>query len=181
MEGRRIPEVTFKCREGDNQQLADGGCGFIGGEWKDVTTRDIFKDKRVVVFSLPGAFTPTCSSQQVPGYEKHYDEIKANGVDEVYCVSVNDAFVMNAWARDQGIEKVKMIPDGNAEFTEGVGFSTTFKNRGFGQRSWRYSAVIIDGIIEKEFVESGLVEDSDPDPFEVSDAETMLAYLKENK
>ena len=181
MEGRRIPEVTFKCREGDNQQLADGGCGFIGGEWKDVTTRDIFKDKRVVVFSLPGAFTPTCSSQQVPGYEKHYDEIKANGVDEVYCVSVNDAFVMNAWARDQGIEKVKMIPDGNAEFTEGVGFSTTFKNRGFGQRSWRYSAVIIDGIIEKEFVEAGLVEDSDPDPFEVSDAETMLAYLKENK
>ena len=181
MEGRRIPEVTFKCREGDNQQLADGGCGFIGGEWKDVTTRDIFKDKRVVVFSLPGAFTPTCSSQQVPGYEKHYDEIKANGVDEVYCVSVNDAFVMNAWARDQDIEKVKMIPDGNAEFTEGVGFSTTFKNRGFGQRSWRYSAVIIDGIIEKEFVESGLVEDSDPDPFEVSDAETMLAYLKENK
>ena len=181
MEGRRIPEVTFKCREGDNQQLADGGCGFIGGEWKDVTTRDIFKDKRVVVFSLPGAFTPTCSSQQVPGYEKHYDEIKANGVDEVYCVSVNDAFVMNAWARDQGIEKVKMIPDGNAEFTEGVGFSTTFKNRGFRQRSWRYSAVIIDGIIEKEFVESGLVEDSDPDPFEVSDAETMLAYLKENK
>jgi|TARA_Y100000114_G_scaffold133188_1_gene132445 peroxiredoxin len=181
MEGRRIPEVTFKCREGDNQQLADGGCGFIGGEWKDVTTRDIFKDKRVVVFSLPGAFTPTCSSQQVPGYEKHYDEIKANGVDEVYCVSVNDAFVMNAWARDQGIEKVKMIPDGNAEFTEGVGFSTTFKNRGFGQRSWRYSAVIIDGIIEKEFVEPGLVEDSDPDPFEVSDAETMLAYLKENK
>ena len=181
MEGRRIPEVTFKCREGDNQQLADGGCGFIGGEWKDVTTRDIFKDKRVVVFSLPGAFTPTCSSQQVPGYEKHYDEIKANGIDEVYCVSVNDAFVMNAWARDQGIEKVKMIPDGNAEFTEGVGFSTTFKNRGFGQRSWRYSAVIIDGIIEKEFVEPGLVEDSDPDPFEVSDAETMLAYLKENK
>ncbi len=181
MEGRRIPEVTFKCREGDNQQLADGGCGFIGGEWKDVTTRDIFKDKRVVVFSLPGAFTPTCSSQQVPGYEKHYDEIKANGVDEVYCVSVNDAFVMNAWARDQGIEKVKMIPDGNAEFTEGVGFSTTFKNRGFGKRSWRYSAVIIDGIIEKEFVEPGLVEDSDPDPFEVSDAETMLAYLKENK
>ncbi len=181
MEGRRIPEVTFKCREGDNQQLADGGCGFIGGEWKDVTTRDIFKDKRVVVFSLPGAFTPTCSSQQVPGYEKHYDEIKANGVDEVYCVSVNDAFVMNAWARDQGIEKVKMIPDGNAEFTEGVGFSTTFKNRGFGQRSWRYSAVITDGIIEKEFVEPGLVEDSDPDPFEVSDAETMLAYLKENK
>ena len=181
MEGRRIPEVTFKCREGDNQQLADGGCGFIGGEWKDVTTRDIFKDKRVVVFSLPGAFTPTCSSQQVPGYEKHYDEIKANGVDEVYCVSVNDAFVMNAWARDQGIKKVKMIPDGNAEFTEGVGFSTTFKNRGFGQRSWRYSAVIIDGIIEKEFVEPGLVEDSDPDPFEVSDAETMLAYLKENK
>ena len=117
----------------------------------------------------------------MPGYEAHYDEIKANGIDEVYCISVNDAFVMNAWCKDQGVSKVKVIPDGNAEFTEGVGFSTTFKNRGFGQRSWRYSAVIIDEIIEKEFVEPGMTEDSDPDPFEVSDAETMLEYLKENK
>ena len=117
----------------------------------------------------------------MPGYEAHYEEIKANGIDEVYCISVNDAFVMNAWCKDQGVSKVKVIPDGNAEFTEGVGFSTTFKNRGFGQRSWRYSAVIIDEIIEKEFVEPGMTEDSDPDPFVVSDAETMLEYLKENK
>ena len=167
MEGRRIPAVTFKCR--------------VDGEWTDVTTKDIFKNKRVVVFSLPGAFTPTCSSTHLPGYETHYEEIKANGIDEVYCISVNDAFVMNAWCKDQGVSKVKVIPDGNAEFTEGVGFSTTFKNRGFGQRSWRYSAVIIDEIIEKEFVEPGMTEDSDPDPFEISDAETMLEYLKENK
>ena len=121
MEGRRIPAVTFKCR--------------VDGEWTDVTTKDIFKNKRVVVFSLPGAFTPTCSSTHLPGYEAHYEEIKANGIDEVYCISVNDAFVMNAWCKDQGVSKVKVIPDGNAEFTEGVGFSTTFKNRGFGQRS----------------------------------------------
>ena len=167
MEGRRIPAVTFKCR--------------VDGEWTDVTTKDIFKNKRVVVFSLPGAFTPTCSSTHQPGYEAHYEEIKANGIDEVYCISVNDAFVMNAWCKDQGVSKVKVIPDGNAEFTEGVGFSTTFKNRGFGQRSWRYSAVIIDEIIEKEFVVPGMTEDSDPDPFEVSDAETMLEYLKGNK
>ena len=169
----RVPDVTFKTRIETDEQP--------GFAWKDLTSKEIFGSKRVVVFGLPGAFTPTCSSTHLPGYEAHYDEIKANGIDEVYCISVNDAFVMNAWCKDQGVSKVKVIPDGNAEFTEGVGFSTTFKNRGFGQRSWRYSAVIIDEIIEKEFVEPGMTEDSDPDPFEVSDAETMLEYLKGNK
>ena len=167
METQEIPGVTFKCR--------------VDGDWQDVTTDALFAGKKVGLFSLPGAFTPTCSSTHLPGYEAHYEELKEAGLDEVYCVSVNDSFVMNAWCKDQGVSKVKVIPDGNAEFTEGVGFSTTFKNRGFGQRSWRYSAVIIDEIIEKEFVEPGMTEDSDPDPFEVSDAETMLEYLKENK
>ena len=178
MTGKQIPEVTFKCRVGDEQQIAEDGCGFIGGEWKDISTADIFKGKKIGIFSLPGAFNPTCSSQQLPGYEEKYTELKAAGLDEVYCVSVNDAFVMNAWFRDQKVENVKGIPDGNLDFTKGIGMFTTFKNRGFGQRSWRYSAIITDQMIEKMWVEDGLCADSEPDPFEVSDADTMLAYLK---
>lgn len=163
MEGNKIPQVTFKCR--------------VDSDWQDVTTQDLFAGKKVGIFSLPGAFTPTCSSTHLPGYEAYYDALQSAGLDEVYCVSVNDAFVMNAWCKDQDIQKVKVIPDGNLEFTEGMGMSTTFKNRGFGQRSWRYSAVITDGVVEKMWVEPGLTEDSGPDPFEVSNAETMLEYL----
>ena len=163
MEGNKIPQVTFKCR--------------VDSDWQDVTTQDLFAGKKVGIFSLPGAFTPTCSSTHLPGYEAYYDALQSAGLDEVYCVSVNDAFVMNAWCKDQDIQKVKVIPDGNLEFTEGMGMSTTFKNRGFGQRSWRYSAVINDGVVEKMWVEPGLTEDSGPDPFEVSNAETMLEYL----
>lgn len=165
MEGNKIPQVTFKCR--------------VDSDWQDVTTQDLFAGKKVGIFSLPGAFTPTCSSTHLPGYEAYYDALQSAGLDEVYCVSVNDAFVMNAWCKDQDIQKVKVIPDGNLEFTEGMGMSTTFKNRGFGQRSWRYSAVINDGVVEKMWVEPGLTEDSGPDPFEVSNAETMLAYLNQ--
>ena len=164
MEGNKIPQVTFKCR--------------VDSDWQDVTTQDLFAGKKVGIFSLPGAFTPTCSSTHLPGYEAYYDALQSAGLDEIYCVSVNDAFVMNAWCKDQDIQKVKVIPDGNLEFTEGMGMATTFKNRGFGQRSWRYSAVINDGVVEKMWVEPGLTEDSGPDPFEVSNAETMLNYLK---
>ena len=163
MEGNKIPQVTFKCR--------------VDSDWQDVTTQDLFAGKKVGIFSLPGAVTPTCSSTHLPGYEAYYDALQSAGLDEIYCVSVNDAFVMNAWCKDQDIQKVKVIPDGNLEFTEGMGMSTTFKNRGFGQRSWRYSAVINDGVVEKMWVEPGLTEDSGPDPFEVSNAETMLEYL----
>ncbi len=177
MTGKQIPEVTFKCRVGDDQQITDDGCGFVGGEWQDISTADIFKGKRVGIFSLPGAFTPTCSSEQLPGYEEKYAELKAAGLDEVYCVSVNDAFVMNAWFRDQKITQVKCIPDGNLDFTKGIGQFTTFRNRGFGNRSWRYSAVIQDQIVEKMWIEPGNCADSEADPFEVSDAGTMLAYL----
>merc|ERR1711862_1047436 len=147
--------------------------------------------KRIVLFSLPGAFTPTCSSTHLPGYEKNYDEIKGLGVDEIYCLSVNDAFVMRQWGLKQGLpedrtpgangfQKVKVLPDGAAHFTRGMGMSNVWDTeRGFGERSWRYSAVIKDGVVEKIFIEAGEnIQNSGPDPFEVSDANTMMDYLK---
>ena len=115
----RVPYTNFKTRTGDNDEV--GGCTFIGGEWKEIDTVEIFDNKKVVVFALPGAFTPTCSSQQVPGYEAKYDELKALGIDEVYCLSVNDSFVMNAWFKDTNIKKVKPIGDGEGVFTQGMG------------------------------------------------------------
>lgn len=163
----------------------------------------MFKGKRVVLFSLPGAFTPTCSSTHLPGYEEAYDAIKACGVDEVYCLSVNDAFVMRKWGLDQGLkeeatkksnsgsdplnpgnfQRVKLLPDGSCAFTRGMGMSCIWsQERGFGERSWRYSAVINDMKVEKIFVEGGkVVQDSGPDPFEVSDVATMMKYLKSKK
>jgi peroxiredoxin len=133
------------------------------------------------VFALPGAFTPTCSSQQLPGYEEKYDELKALGVDEVYCLSVNDAFVMNAWARDQKIEKVKVLPDGSGVFTQGMGMLVNKDHVGFGMRSWRYSMLVDNGEVIKVFEEPGKNNAGDNgDPFEVSDADTMIKYLKEN-
>jgi peroxiredoxin len=159
-------------------------------DWSDASTADLFSGKRIVIFALPGAFTPTCSQEQLPGYKANYDEIIASGVDDVYCISVNDAFVMRQWGLSQGLEEdktvgslgfkgVKMIPDGAAIFTRGMGMCCTWTSeRGFGERSWRYSAVINDCKIEKMFVEPDRVENSGPDPYVVSDADTMLAYLK---
>ena len=141
----------------------------------------IFDGKKVVVFALPGAFTPTCSSQQLPGYEELYDEFKANGIDEVYCLSVNDAFVMNAWFKNQDIKKVKPIGDGEGVFTHGLGFLVDKPKQGFGKRSWRYSMLVDDGKIIKQFVEEGQNDSSnDDDPFVVSDAQTMLDFIKSN-
>jgi len=175
----RVPYTNFKTRTGDDQAV--GGCALIGGEWKDLDTTEIFEGKKVVVFALPGAFTPTCSSQQLPGYEEKYDEIKALGVDEVYCLSVNDAFVMNAWARDQKIEKVKMLPDGSGVFTQGMGMLVNKDHVGFGMRSWRYSMLVDNGEVVKLFEEEGKNNAGDNgDPFEVSDTDTMIKYLKEN-
>ena len=175
----RVPYTNFKTRTGDDNAV--GGCAFIGGEWKDVDTAEIFNDKKVVVFALPGAFTPTCSSQQVPAYEELYDDIKAQGVDEVYCLSVNDAFVMNAWFKDLEIKKVKTIGDGEGVFTQGMGMLVSKPAQGFGMRSWRYSMLVDNGEVVKTFVEDGKNNASDDnDPFEVSDAQTMLTYLKEN-
>ena len=173
----KIPNLIFRTRIGDNQSLG-GGCA-IGGGWKDITTDDLFKGKKIVLFSLPGAYTPTCSSQQVPGYEDKYEELKKY-VDEVYCLSVNDSFVMNAWFRDQKISKVKPIGDGEGKFTKGMDMLVNKPKQGFGIRSWRYSAFIDNGEIVKMFAEEGKNNESnDGDPFKVSDVNTMLKYLKD--
>jgi peroxiredoxin len=172
-EGKRVPEIIFKTRVRDES---------IGGDnpyrWQDVASKEIFTGKKVVVFGLPGAFTPTCSSTHAPGYEAAYDEFKKLGIDEVYCLSVNDAFVMKQWADKLGVKKVKMLPDGNALFTQGMGMLVKKENLGFGERSWRYSMLVEDGIIKKLFVEPGYMDNCPDDPFEVSGADTMLAYLK---
>ena len=176
-----VPKVTFKTHTRDRNI-----CGVKPFAWVEQTADDIFKGpsnssgqaRKIVLFALPGAFTPTCSSQHLPGYEKMYDEFKKLGIDEVYCLSVNDAFVMNAWQKDQRISKVKLIPDGTAEFTKAMGMLVKKNNLGFGERSWRYSMYVEDGEIKKIFVEPGLTDDYGPDPFEVSDADTMLNYLR---
>lgn len=173
LEGKRVPEVIFKTRVRDES---------VGGEnpfrWQDVTSKEIFDGKKVVFFSLPGAFTPTCSSTHLPGYEKSYDEFKQLGIDEVVCLSVNDAFVMYQWGKAQGVQKVRLLPDGSALFTKALGMLVKKDNLGFGERSWRYSAYIEDGVIKKAFIEKGFGHDCPDDPFEVSDAQTMLEYLK---
>ena len=174
-------KTIFKFRIDDEARYTiGGGCAFIDGKWKDVTTDDLFKDKKVVIFGLPGAFTPTCSSQQLPAYEGLYDEFKDLGIDAVYCISVNDAFVMNAWSRALRLEKVKLIPDGSGEFTKSLGMLVNKPAQGFGLRSWRYSAYVENKTIVKFFEEPGLNElSTDDDPYEVSDPETMLRYLGE--
>ncbi len=158
-EGRRVPEVSFRIRQNN--------------EWKTVTTSDIFAGKTVVVFSLPGAFTPTCSSTHLPRYNELAPAFFANGVDEIVCVSVNDTFVMNEWAKDQESQNVRLIPDGNGEFTEQIGMLVDKSDLGFGKRSWRYSMLVKDGVIVKQFIEP----EKEGDPFEVSDADTMLNFI----
>ena len=179
MQKWNIIDHTFKFRIGDSDEK--GGCTFIGGSWKDVTTKELFENKKVVLFSLPGAFTPTCSGQQLPEYDEKFEKFKSLGIDDVYCISVNDAFVMNAWARDLKIKNVKMIPDGCGTFTRSMGMLVNKPAQGFGMRSWRYSMLVDNGEIVKQFVEEGLNNSSDDDdPFTVSDAQTMLDYIKSN-
>lgn len=158
-EGQRVPNVTFHIRENN--------------EWKDVTTEQLFQGKNVVVFSLPGAFTPTCSSTHLPRYNELAPAFFENGIDAILCVSVNDTFVMNEWAQDQEAQNIVMVPDGNGEFTAGMNMLVDKSELGFGKRSWRYSMLVRDGVVEKMFVEP-----QEPgDPFKVSDADTMLDYL----
>ncbi len=159
MEGQRVPSVVFKTRQ--------------NGEWVDVSTDDIFKGKKVAVFSLPGAFTPTCSTSHVPRYNELAEVFKEHGIDDIVCVSVNDTFVMNEWKKEQHADKVTFLPDGNCEFTEGMGMLVDKADLGFGKRSWRYSMIVNDGVIEKMFIEP----DKPGDPYEVSDADTMLDFL----
>ena len=172
-EGSKVPEVTFKTRVRD--ESIEGPNPFA---WKDLTSDEIFSGKKVVLFALPGAFTPTCSSTHLPGYDKKHEELKELGVDQVICLSVNDAFVMYKWSLDLNNDNVFMLPDGNGEFTEKMGALVAKENLGFGKRSWRYSMVVNDGVIEKVFAEEGMADNHEEDPFEVSDVDTMLEYLK---
>jgi len=168
-----IPNVTFKTRVRND---ALGGPNPF--EWKDLSSDDIFKGRNVVVFSLPGAFTPTCSTSHLPRYEELYADFQAQGVDAVVCVSVNDAFVMFQWGKSQNAKNVFLLPDGNGEFTRKMGMLVDKNNLGFGQRSWRYSMYVENGEIKKMFIEPGFQDNCPTDPFEVSDADTMLNYLK---
>jgi peroxiredoxin len=160
----QIPQVEFVFRE--------------NGEFVTRTSAELFDGKRVVIFSLPGAFTPTCSAYQLPGFEEKYDDFIGSGIDAIYCISVNDGFVMNAWAQDQNIKNVKLIPDGNAYFTRSMGMLVTKSNLGFGSRSWRYAAVVDNGIIEKLFVEEGQRDNAATDPYEATTPENILEYVK---
>lgn len=161
-EGKNVPQVTFRTRRDH--------------EWVDVSSDDVFKGKTVVVFALPGAFTPTCSSTHVPRYNQLTPVLKQHGVDEVVCISVNDAFVMNEWRSEQKASNVTFLPDGNGDFSRGMDMLVSKNDLGFGDRSWRYSMLVKDGVIEKQFIEPAV----EGDPFEVSDADTMLNYIAPN-
>jgi len=170
---KKVPSVTFRTRVRDES---------IGGpnpfRWEDKTSADYFDGKRVILFSLPGAFTPTCSTYQLPDFEKLYGEFKEQGIDEIYCISVNDAFVMNAWGKSQNLENVKLIPDGSGEFTRKMGMLVAKDNLGFGMRSWRYAAVINNGQVEKWFEEEGYSDNCESDPYGASSPQNILEALK---
>ena len=168
IEGKKCSSVTLKTRQ--------------IGKWVDVNTDDIFKKKKVILFSLPGAFTPVCSEKQLPEFEKNYDKLLSLGINEVYCISVNDGFVMNAWAEQQKLIKVKVLPDGNADFTRQMGLLVEKKHVGFGQRSWRYCAIINDGVVEKWWQEQGINNiGNDPDPYVETTPENCIKYLSKNQ
>jgi peroxiredoxin len=172
MIGKTLPDVTFRTRQRDES---------VGGpnpyRWAEMTTADYFKGKRVVLFSLPGAFTPTCSTYQLPDFEKLFPDFQKKGIDEIYCISVNDAFVMNAWVRQQGLEKVKLIPDGSGAFTRQMGMLVCKDNLGFGMRSWRYAAIVDDGVVEAWFEEPGYADNCETDPYGESSPQNLLEKL----
>jgi peroxiredoxin len=169
----RVPYVVFKTRVRD--ESIEGENPF---RWQDVNSDEIFAGRRVVVFALPGAFTPTCSSTHLPGFEEKYQQLLDLGIDEVYCLSVNDAFTMYQWGKQLGINNVKLLPDGNADFTRGMDMLVKKENLGFGDRSWRYSILVEDGEIKQLFCEEGKQGDCPTDPFDCSDVDTMLEYIK---
>ena len=171
--GRKIPQVTFRTRVRDDS--IEGPNPF---RWEDKTSDDYFGGKRVILFSLPGAFTPTCSTYQLPGFENNFEEFKSLGIDEIYCMSVNDAFVMNAWAKDQNLKNVKVIPDGNGEFTSMMDMMVAKYNLGFSDRSWRYACVVNNGVVEAMFEEPGFENNCETDPYGESSPENILKYLK---
>ena len=174
--GEALPSVLFNTRVRD--ESIEGPNPY---RWDLKSSGDYFEGKRVILFGLPGAFTPTCSTYQLPTFEKLFPEFNGLGIDEIYCCSVNDSFVMNAWARDEKIEKVKMLPDGSGVFTQGMDMLINKDHLGFGMRSWRYSMLVDNGEVVKVFEEPGKNNAGDDmDPFEVSGVDTMINYLKEN-
>ncbi|AZO03880.1 MULTISPECIES: peroxiredoxin [Mesorhizobium] len=170
---KNVPLVTFRTRVRDES---------IGGpnpyRWENKTSDDYFGGKRVILFSLPGAFTPTCSTFQLPDFEKLYDQFLELRIDAIYCVSVNDAFVMNAWGKSLGLQKIELIPDGSGEFTRKMGMLVAKDNLGFGMRSWRYAALIDDGVVEQWFEEEGFCDNCETDPYGVSSPQNVLDKLK---
>lgn len=173
MIGKIVPDITFHTRVRDDR---------LGGDnpyrWQDVTTSDIFDGKKVILFSLPGAFTPTCSTYQLPDFEMLYPAFVTKGIDAIYCMSVNDTFVMNAWAKQNNLKNVKVIPDGSGNFTRAMDMLVTKDNLGFGLRSWRYAMIVNNGVIEKMFVEEGKRNEADDDPYEVTSPQHILENLE---
>jgi thioredoxin-dependent peroxiredoxin len=167
-----VPNVTFRMRVRDESILGDNPY-----RWEELTSAELFGNKKALIFSLPGAFTPTCSTYQLPNFEKLYPEFTAKGIDEIYCMSVNDAFVMNAWAKSQGLENVKVLPDGSAQFTRQMGMLVDKDNLGFGQRSWRYAVFIDNMEIVQSWIEPGLRDNAEDDPYGETDPHNILAQL----
>lgn len=178
LEGKKLPKINFQTNDFEGKILP-GICPII--TWKTISTDELFKDKKVVLFALPGAFTPTCSSKQLPGYDKAFSEFKKLGIDKVICLSVNDPFVMKAWKDTEKVKNITMLPDGNGEFSKKLGTLIKKNNLGFGDRSWRYSMLVENGIIKKVFLEAGMSDNCKTDPYEVSDEKTMLDYIKGEK
>lgn len=176
IEGNYIPAMKFPIRVRDET---------VGGDnpyrWDTFDLLQEFKGKRVLVFSLPGAFTPTCSTYQVPGFEENADKIKSYGIEDIYCISVNDTFVMNAWAKSQNLQNVKVIPDGTGEFTDNMGMLVDKTNRGFGLRSWRYAMIINNGQIQKIFAEPGISNNCEEDPYGETSPEKIIEWLQAEK
>lgn len=170
-----VPVVEFKTRVRD--ESIEGPNPF---RWETLTSYDYFGGKRVILFSLPGAFTPTCSTYQLPGFEQDFQKFEACGIDEIYCMSVNDAFVMNCWAKDQNVQNVKMIPDGSGHFTRQMSMLVDKDNLGFGERSWRYAVIVNNGKIEKWFIEPGMTHNAEDDPYGETSPENILDWLREN-
>jgi len=174
MIGKTVPNVIFKTRVRDES---------LGGSnpfrWQDVASADLFAGKKVIIFSLPGAFTPTCSTYQLPDFEKLYPEFQAKGIDAIYCISVNDSFVMNAWAKAQSIGNIQVIPDGCGEFTRKMGMLVAKNNLGFGMRSWRYAAIVDDGVVRGWFEEPGFEDNCETDPYGESSPQNVLSHVDE--
>ncbi|MER9185006.1 peroxiredoxin [Mesorhizobium sp. M0185] len=170
---KKVPFVTFLTRVHDKSVQGPNPY-----RWQEKTSDDYFAGKRVILFSLPGAFTPTCSTYQLPQFEELYDEFEKEGIDAIYCLSVNDAFVMNAWGKSLGLKQVELIPDGSGEFTRKMGMLVAKDNLGFGMRSWRYAALINNGVVEQWFEEEGFSDNCEADPYGVSSPQNVLETLK---